>query len=181
MSWSATSTRFLNTSRDGDSTTALGSLFQCLTTLSVKKFFLISNLNLPWCNLKPFPLVLSLATSIEWGPGRQGFYCCAPDLLEQNFGSFWHAVLEFFLTNISRTPKGLKVWIHLVYLGGLSRYCATQNLSDNIRPMLYNYEIVLNHENCCIIKTSLSKCVHLCWKDLCCTSHRPEMKVIFIS
>ncbi|KAK4826770.1 hypothetical protein QYF61_011397 [Mycteria americana] len=32
---------------DGDSTTSLGSLFQCLTTLLVKKFFLISNLNLP--------------------------------------------------------------------------------------------------------------------------------------
>jgi len=31
----------------GDSTTSLGSLFQCLTTLSVKKLFLISNLNLP--------------------------------------------------------------------------------------------------------------------------------------
>ena len=49
--------------RDGDSTTSLGSLFQCLTTLSVKKFFLISNLNLPWCNLRPFPLVLSPVTS----------------------------------------------------------------------------------------------------------------------
>ncbi|KAK4822563.1 hypothetical protein QYF61_016132 [Mycteria americana] len=47
--------------RDGDSTTSLGSLVQCLTTLSVKKFSLISNLNLPWRNLKPFPLVLSLA------------------------------------------------------------------------------------------------------------------------
>jgi len=44
MSRSATSTRFLNTSRDGDSTTSLGSLFQCLTTLSVQKFFLLSNL-----------------------------------------------------------------------------------------------------------------------------------------
>jgi len=30
---------FCNPSRDGDSTTALGSLFQCLTTLPVKKFF----------------------------------------------------------------------------------------------------------------------------------------------
>ena len=40
-------TWFSNTSRDGDSTPALSSLFQCLTTLSVKKFFLISNLNLP--------------------------------------------------------------------------------------------------------------------------------------
>ena len=53
MSWSATSTHFLITSRDGDSTTSLGSLFQCLTTLSVKKVFLISNPNLPWCNLRP--------------------------------------------------------------------------------------------------------------------------------
>ncbi|KAK4814524.1 hypothetical protein QYF61_021625 [Mycteria americana] len=61
MSQSATSTRFLNSSRDGDSTTSLGSLFQCLMTLSVKKFFLISNLNLSWSNLRPFPLVPSLA------------------------------------------------------------------------------------------------------------------------
>jgi len=38
---------FVNPSRDGDSTISLGSLVQCLTTLSVKKFFLISNLNLP--------------------------------------------------------------------------------------------------------------------------------------
>ena len=55
MSWSATSTHFFNTSRDGHSTTSLGSLFQCLTTLSVKKFFPIPNLNLPWHNLRPFP------------------------------------------------------------------------------------------------------------------------------
>ena len=52
----------LNTSRDGDSTTSLGSLFQGLITLSVKNFFLISNLNLLWCNFRPFPLVLSLVT-----------------------------------------------------------------------------------------------------------------------
>jgi len=38
---------FLNASRDGDSTTTLGSLFQRLTTLSVKNFFLLSNLKLP--------------------------------------------------------------------------------------------------------------------------------------
>ncbi|NXN36490.1 V1AR protein, partial [Rhinoptilus africanus] len=31
-------------------------------TLSVKNFFLISILNLPWCNLRQFPLVLSLVT-----------------------------------------------------------------------------------------------------------------------
>ncbi|KAK4817702.1 hypothetical protein QYF61_026392 [Mycteria americana] len=41
-----------STPMDGDSTTSRGSLFQCLTTLSVKKFFLISSLNLPWRNLR---------------------------------------------------------------------------------------------------------------------------------
>jgi len=67
MSLSTTPKGFINTSRDGDSTTSLGSLFQCLTTLSVKKFFLISNLSLPWWNLRPFPLILSPITS-ENGP-----------------------------------------------------------------------------------------------------------------
>ena len=41
---------------------ALGSLFQHLTTLIVKNFSLISNLNLPSLNLKPFPLALLLPT-----------------------------------------------------------------------------------------------------------------------
>ncbi|KAK4827925.1 hypothetical protein QYF61_022373 [Mycteria americana] len=36
----------MSPARDGDSTTSLGSPSQCLTTLSVKKFFLISHLNL---------------------------------------------------------------------------------------------------------------------------------------
>ena len=39
-----------------------GSPVQCSITLSVNKFFLISNVNLPWRNLRPFPLVLSLVT-----------------------------------------------------------------------------------------------------------------------
>ena len=34
---------------------------QCVTTLWVKNFLLISNLNLPCLSLKPFPLVLSLS------------------------------------------------------------------------------------------------------------------------
>ena len=49
----------LNVSRDGASTTSLGNLFQCFTTLSVKNAFLISSLNLPSFSLKPSPLVLS--------------------------------------------------------------------------------------------------------------------------
>jgi len=44
----ATFPRFFNTSRGGDSTTALGIPFQCLTILSGKRFFLIFSLYLPW-------------------------------------------------------------------------------------------------------------------------------------
>ena len=44
-SWTCTTSKcFLNTSRDSDSTTSLGSPFQCQTTLSGEKCFLISNL-----------------------------------------------------------------------------------------------------------------------------------------
>ena len=46
--------------RDGASTTSLGNHFQCLSSLTVKDFFLISELNLHSLSLKPFPLVLSL-------------------------------------------------------------------------------------------------------------------------
>ena len=59
MALSARSPWFLNTSREGDCATSLGSPFQCLTTLSEKKCFLISNLNLPWHSLRPFPLITS--------------------------------------------------------------------------------------------------------------------------
>jgi len=48
----------LNISREGDSTTSLGSLFQCSITLRGKKFFLMFRRNclrLSWC---PLPLVL---------------------------------------------------------------------------------------------------------------------------
>ena len=65
----------LKVSREGASTTSLSNLFQCLTTLTVKDFFLISNLYLPSLSLKPFPLVLlphtllkSLSPSFFWPP-----------------------------------------------------------------------------------------------------------------
>ena len=56
----APSSLALNTSWEETSTTLLGNLFQCLTTLTVKNFFLISSLNLPASSLKPFPLILLL-------------------------------------------------------------------------------------------------------------------------
>jgi len=54
----------LNVSRDGASTTSLGNLSQCFTTLIVKNnFFLISRLNLLSFSLKPLLLVLSQQAS----------------------------------------------------------------------------------------------------------------------
>jgi len=50
----------LNNSGEGAAAIFLGNLFQCLTTLRVKKFFLLSNLNLPSFRLKLLPLVLPL-------------------------------------------------------------------------------------------------------------------------
>ena len=55
----------LEISRDRASTTALGNLCQCLTTLIVKNFFLISSPNLCSFNLKPFPLVMLQQTMIK--------------------------------------------------------------------------------------------------------------------
>jgi len=37
---------------------SMAALYVVLTTLSDKKYFLISNLNLPWYNLGPLPLIL---------------------------------------------------------------------------------------------------------------------------
>jgi len=45
-----------NTAREGAPRAPLGNLVQCLTTLTVKHFFLISNLNLHSFSLKPLPL-----------------------------------------------------------------------------------------------------------------------------
>ena len=58
----ATSSLAFNASSNRASTTSLSNLFQCMTTLWVKNFLLISNVNLPCLSLKPFPLVLSLST-----------------------------------------------------------------------------------------------------------------------
>jgi len=54
----------LNTAKEGASTASLRNLCQCLTTLTVKNFFLLSYLNLPSFILKPLPLVLSLCALV---------------------------------------------------------------------------------------------------------------------
>ena len=93
MSLNATSTQFFNTSWDS---ALLGSLFQCFTTLSGKKFFLISNLNLPWCNLRPFPLILS--NNLVSSPKTTAWFCILPFLLGADGKP---SVLQFALSLVS--------------------------------------------------------------------------------
>jgi len=99
MALSNTSTHFLDISRDSVSTTSLGSLFQYLITLSEKKFFLISNLNLSWHNLSPFPLVLLLlsgkkkanthpTTALIKGVGESSNVAPEPPLLQTKQSQF---------------------------------------------------------------------------------------------
>lgn len=92
MCLSATSIHLLNTSMDAYSTSALVSLFQYFTTLSVKKFFLMSNLNLPgatwshfltFCHLSPgkrdqFPLCFNLFSERWLLPSASSFPCWTP-------------------------------------------------------------------------------------------------------
>lgn len=70
-----------------DSTTSLGNLIHCLTTLSGEDIFLIPNLNMMWCNLMLFPSSFHLGRGSgdrsppifggfgEWGGSRwaEGF------------------------------------------------------------------------------------------------------------
>jgi len=57
-----TSRWVLNISREGDSSTSLGSLFQGSVTFTVKKFFLMLKWNFIYSSLCPLRLVLSLGT-----------------------------------------------------------------------------------------------------------------------
>lgn len=59
---------FLKITRDGDSITALGNLFQCLTILTVRQFLLILNLNFLCYSLRPLLQVLSPIIISETSP-----------------------------------------------------------------------------------------------------------------
>lgn len=95
----------LNTSSNEISTASLGNLFQCLTTLIVENFFLMSDLNLPSFSLKPLPLVLSLHFSDKK---------VSPHLLRQAPFRYCRA------TVMSLEPLLLKEWrspAHSVFFG----------------------------------------------------------------
>jgi len=81
------SRQVFNISREGDSTTSLGSLCQCSVTLRGKKFFLMFSWNFLCFSLCPLPLVLSLDTTEKslplvaptlWIPAGFGYLIALP-------------------------------------------------------------------------------------------------------
>jgi len=80
----------LNTTWVRDSTSALSSTFQPLTSFFVKKFFLISNLSLPWHSLRQLTHTLSLVTS-ETRP-TLGHISMASKLRESSNHQTYHLV-----------------------------------------------------------------------------------------
>lgn len=57
----------LNISKDRNSRTSLGKLFQCSITYTVKKFFPVLRWNLLYSSLCPLSLILALGTNEEPG------------------------------------------------------------------------------------------------------------------
>lgn len=105
MSLSATFTHILNTSRDDDidTTTFLGSLFQRFMTLSVNKCFLIFNLNLPWCNLRPFLPCLDC----DWGEDTNPHPTRISFQVERDEVSSYLAILQ---AKQPQHPQLLLIW-----------------------------------------------------------------------
>ena len=103
MPSSATSTCLLNTCRNGDATTSLGSLFQCLATLAVETFFPVSHLNLPRCSLRPFPLSL-----VTWEKRP------TPTSLQPPFRQLQRARRSLLNTGVTVQPRrGPASWLSL--------------------------------------------------------------------
>ena len=81
----------------------MGNLFQCLTTLTVKNFFLISSLSLPSSSLKPFSPILSLHALIN-SP--------SPAFLSASF-RFWKASIRSAFSSCPHRGSASDLWSSL--------------------------------------------------------------------
>ena len=124
----STSKPFLYASRDSDSITPMGSPFQHLTTFS-EDFILISNLNISWCNVRAFPLVLSLVTQEKklCPPHTTSFqeviekYRVSPEppLLQKKQSQFPQPL---FITLVSRRRKALYESLSISVAGRINNH-----------------------------------------------------------
>lgn len=92
---------------------SLDSPFQCLTPLLEKKFFLMPNQNLPWHNLRPFPLVLS--GGIDWPPPHYNLPTKIYGWKEQRWKEIW-SILHFLKNRNLACFRKMYVFIKDNYL-----------------------------------------------------------------
>ncbi|KAJ7422543.1 hypothetical protein WISP_37425 [Willisornis vidua] len=112
-------TCFLNPSKDGHSSTLLPSPFQCMKTPSMKKFSQISDLNLPWHNMRPFLLILLFSVKqldvnslVPWvhSPGLLGPQSWSPGSIV--LVSWAHSPGPLGPQSWSPEPTVLVPWVH---------------------------------------------------------------------
>ena len=135
--------------RDRESTTSVGNTFQCLTTFTVKDFFLISDLNLPSLSLKPSSLVLSsqtllksLSPSLLYLPFRYGNATIKSWFWMMNLikrWAFWlsvyfHSKYELLKVNITSHLSAWKICVS-IFSSALRKHC--DHLGKIITPSLH--------------------------------------------
>jgi len=111
-SLSATSTWLLNTSRDGDSTTSLGSLCHCHTTPSEKKCFLVSNHAMLW--------LAARLVSGGWHLTATAWTCGCAQALYGTEGCDVYTTAEFCTSPGSPDSEHSSNWAALVILPSAS-------------------------------------------------------------
>lgn len=106
---SATSLCLLNTSRHDDSTASLGSLFQCMTTFSVKTFTLI--LNVRTAPLEQFKAISSCPITCYWEKRP------TPSCLQPPFREFERGIRSLLSLLFSRlnNPIPLSLSLHELF------------------------------------------------------------------
>ena len=113
----------LNISREGDSTTSLGSLFQCSITLRGKKFFLMFRWNFLGFSLCPLPLVLSLGTT------------------EKSLAPSWHYVTSYYLSNqiwFQKRKGEMDVILHYLFRASGAAHWNSSQLQKLEWPQCYS-------------------------------------------
>ena len=100
---SATSTRFWNTSKDGDSTTSLGSLCHCSTAHSTNKIFLIAKLDIH-VFIQIYAFVYMLWLQLRMLPC---FPCSSPPWTTQTPAGHLQAAGEILRFTTPQTDKAL--------------------------------------------------------------------------
>ena len=120
----ATSPCFLHTSRDGDSTTSLGSLCHCLTTPSEKKFCQISKLN----HVLQRDATASLRHFLRRPPGKEASMVWASCRNHQS------KVRMYIIDSIYHTASGRVLAMSSTNMNFTLQPCIAEIFTERLKP-----------------------------------------------